>query len=365
MEFNARQIAAPKYWDEFEDLSLDLFREIWGDPTAQKNGRRGQAQHGTDIWGTPRSPGHTFHGVQCKGKEAILGAEVTEAELRREVDKAKNFQPKLEHWILATTASKDAKIEALAREIAAEHQRLGLFSVQVLGWEDLQSLISNYPTVMEKYYPDQAPIRHRIDAQLSTQNLQLNSIQSDVGILLARLQPEDSASHPVDREDIAIQAQIDQARDLLRDHQPKTALKILDRVTESSWDQATLRARFRLISNRASALLQLWETESAASLFIEATDYAPDDPKAKLNAALGHLLQDQFETARTIADALLRDDPANSDAAGIRIIAAFDEQAVRDPLSIVPPENHSVGNVLLAAPDGIVTAAMQPRLWRN
>jgi hypothetical protein len=123
MEFNARQIAEPKYWEEFEDLCLDLFREIWGDPTAQKNGRRGQAQHGTDIWGTPRSPGDKLHGVQCKVKDAVLGAEVTEAELRSEVHKAKNFTPKLAHWILATTAPKDAKIESVAREITAEHQR--------------------------------------------------------------------------------------------------------------------------------------------------------------------------------------------------------------------------------------------------
>jgi cellulose synthase operon protein C len=356
MEFHARQIAAPKYWEEFEDLCLDLFRLILADPTAQKNGRRGQPQHGTDIWGTPRYQGDELHGVQCKGKDAGLGAEVTETELRNEVDKAKNFTPKLAHWILATTAPKDAKIEALARDITAEHQRSGLFAVQVLGWEDLQSLISNHDTVMEKYYPDQAPTRHRIEAHLGqlveqgdTRDLQFQSIQSGLDILLARLPTELSASAPVDREDIGIQAQIDQARDLLRDAQPKTALKILDRVTESSWDRATPRARFRLISNRASALLQLCETEAAASLFIEAIDYAPNDPKAKLNAALAHLLRDEWEAARAIANGLLADDPANADAAGLRIIAAFDEPDIQDPLSLVQPANHSAGNVLLAA----------------
>lgn len=51
MEFHARQIAAPKYWQEFEDLCLDLFRRVWRHPTAQKNGRRGQLQNGTDISG--------------------------------------------------------------------------------------------------------------------------------------------------------------------------------------------------------------------------------------------------------------------------------------------------------------------------
>jgi hypothetical protein len=49
MEFHARQIARPGYWEEFEDLCLDLFRAVWNDPTSQKNGRRGQPQHGTVV----------------------------------------------------------------------------------------------------------------------------------------------------------------------------------------------------------------------------------------------------------------------------------------------------------------------------
>src|SRR3546814_9052208 len=40
---------------EFEDQCFLLFQAHWGDPNAQKNGRNGQTQHGTDIYGQPKS----------------------------------------------------------------------------------------------------------------------------------------------------------------------------------------------------------------------------------------------------------------------------------------------------------------------
>src|ERR1700693_6328627 len=91
----------PKYWEEFEDLCLDLFRRVWRHPTAQKNGRRGQLQHGTDIWGQPSDAGGKTHGIQCKGKGSCYGASVSENELRDELEKAKTFSTPLAHWVLA------------------------------------------------------------------------------------------------------------------------------------------------------------------------------------------------------------------------------------------------------------------------
>ena len=39
----------------FESLCLDLWKEIWQDPGAQPNGRRGQRQDGVD-WPSSSSP---------------------------------------------------------------------------------------------------------------------------------------------------------------------------------------------------------------------------------------------------------------------------------------------------------------------
>lgn len=121
---------------------------------AQKNGRKGQRQHGTDIWGRPKNAQGAVYGVQCKGKDRLFGAPVTAKELRDEVTKAREFSPPLSDWTLVTTAPKDAGIELAARQITAEHQQNGLFLVHVFGWEDLQSLISRCDNVIEKYYPD-------------------------------------------------------------------------------------------------------------------------------------------------------------------------------------------------------------------
>ncbi len=154
MEFNELQIPPPKYWQQFEDLCLGLFRNIWGDQTAQKNGRTGQPQNGTDIWGNESG---SFVGVQCKGKDVGLGSTLAEQELRSEIEKAKSFNPSLATWTLATTAPKDARIEEVARQITIEHRTTGLFEVRVLGWEDITSLMSQYPEVIEQFYPDLAP----------------------------------------------------------------------------------------------------------------------------------------------------------------------------------------------------------------
>ena len=161
MKFDGAQILPPKYWQEFEDLCLDLYRSLWGDPTAQKNGRGGQPQHGTDIWGVPETS-EGYHGVQCKGKDARFGSALSLTELRDEVEKAKAFKPALLHWTLVTTAAKDGPVEELARVISSEHRQRGLFEVKVLGWDDLCSLIADRPALIEKYYPDQAPRVRRI-----------------------------------------------------------------------------------------------------------------------------------------------------------------------------------------------------------
>ncbi|MGO9171322.1 MAG: hypothetical protein ACLP7P_05075 [Rhodomicrobium sp.] len=146
MEFHSLQIPPPKNWQDFEALCLDIFRRVWRDRTAQRNGRLGQPQAGTDVFGRCDEQ---WHGVQCKGKDTLLGAEVTETELRDEIRKALSFKPSLEHWILATTAPKDAALEQMAREISDDHRARGLFTVQVMGWDDLVSLMDDQ--VVEKH----------------------------------------------------------------------------------------------------------------------------------------------------------------------------------------------------------------------
>src|SRR5262245_48581183 len=92
----------------FESLCLDVWKEIWNDPGAQKNGRSGQPQAGVDVFG--KQEGKQI-GVQCKQRDGLLRTELTIDELEQEVEKAKYFRPPLSTFIVATTGSRDARVQ--------------------------------------------------------------------------------------------------------------------------------------------------------------------------------------------------------------------------------------------------------------
>lgn len=154
MQFRAKQIAAPKEWGTFEDLCHALFKRVWLDPLAQKNGRRGQAQTGVDVFGSPSGESKIYWGVQCKGKDSSYGGKAEWAEILAEIAKAEKFSPALERWIFATTAPVDAYLQKKARELSEERHSKGLFVVDVLGWEEIQALMANHPEVVNEFYPE-------------------------------------------------------------------------------------------------------------------------------------------------------------------------------------------------------------------
>jgi len=118
----------------FESLCLDLWREIWHDLSAQKNGRSGQPQAGVDVFGQHEGK---WAGVQCKQKDGLLWSKVTVKELEAEVKAAKQFNPPLAKFILATTGPRDAKVQKRAREFTEESKQQSLFNVVVWSWVDI------------------------------------------------------------------------------------------------------------------------------------------------------------------------------------------------------------------------------------
>ncbi len=118
----------------FESLCLDLWKTVWNDPGAQKNGRSGQAQAGVDVFGVQQG---RQMGVQCKQKDGLLRSEVTIRELEKEVTEALRFKPRLDTFILATSGPSDAKVQARARVISEEHRARGLFKVEVWSWSEI------------------------------------------------------------------------------------------------------------------------------------------------------------------------------------------------------------------------------------
>jgi len=141
----------------FESLCLDLCREIWGDPGAQKNGRSGQPQAGVDVFG--KADGIQV-GVQCKQKDGLLRAELRVRELEAEVAKARAFVPPLGLFIVATSGARDGKVQQRARELSEPG-----FEVRVWSWEDIwhdlyqrRELLAG---ILPVYWPMQAALRSR------------------------------------------------------------------------------------------------------------------------------------------------------------------------------------------------------------
>ena len=142
------QVSPPKDWQQFERNMRDLFQAHWKSPAAL-HGRTGQPQHGVDIYGQPDGNQH-YHGVQCKGHDGNLGAAVTERELKAEIHKATAFDPRLAHFILATTAPRDAKIQGLVRRLNGRKRKP--FTVDVLFWDDIVTLYDQHPDVYDRHY---------------------------------------------------------------------------------------------------------------------------------------------------------------------------------------------------------------------
>ncbi len=138
----------------FESFCLELWGEIWQDPSAQKNGRSGQSQAGVDVFGQLQG---TWVGVQCKQKDGLLWSKLTVEELEREVEAAKQFNPSLAEFILATTGPRDAKVQKRAREITEEHKHRGLFSVVVWSWEDIWDELYRREDLQKRIVPTYWP----------------------------------------------------------------------------------------------------------------------------------------------------------------------------------------------------------------
>jgi tetratricopeptide (TPR) repeat protein len=150
MDMSDLQIPPPVNEVKFEALCLALFRAEWADPLAQRNGRRGQEQAGVDIFGINHAQDGKQWGVQCKCKDARLGKTLSASEVDGELALADGFTPPLAHFIIATTAANDAKIQQHVRALNAARQ--GKFPVTVFSWEVLQDLLVKHPAVASQFY---------------------------------------------------------------------------------------------------------------------------------------------------------------------------------------------------------------------
>lgn len=146
-----KKIQRPENWQDFESLCRMLWGEIWGiEDKIKKNGRLGQPQAGVDVYGVPKGKTQ-YSGIQCKGKDDFLKNRLTKDEIDKEIVKAKTFLPKLETFIIATTAEKDVNIERYIREKDLESRLSGNFEILLFDWEDISDRIEVHGNTFNYY----------------------------------------------------------------------------------------------------------------------------------------------------------------------------------------------------------------------
>jgi tetratricopeptide (TPR) repeat protein len=295
------QLIPPSNWEEFENLCFQLFSKLWNDPYIQRNGRKGQSQNGVDIFGKCIDK---LTGLQCKGKQVYPQKQVTEKEIDEEVNKAKNFSPKLYSYVILTTAPRDSKIQEYVRIKSQENNQIGLFEIHVFFWEDITERIINYIELIKIFYPhlisqDTEKI-DRIDETTQKMNGDLNKLVNKLenypfipfaGDIIKELDFKDD---------------IDYSKQLLETYKPETAFDYLNKLKEKIWNKSSSKDKFRIITNMGSAKFNMNLFDEAAELFIQAYEYNQEDEKSLSNLALAYSIKNDIDKVNDIIDKVFK-----------------------------------------------------------
>lgn len=295
--------------DLFEDFCRDLWASIWNDPEAERNGRKGQSQCGVDVFGLPAGE-KQYEGVQAKAYALPL----TTAQIQHEIDEAKKFTPPLRKLIIACTASRDAPGQAYVRQINLDHRAGNLFSVTLLGWDDIKLLIQTHwaesrPDLIERYFEITTTSGILLAGVAEVAEKAVSRIAGNSASAVASM---NALPALINQEHY--HAELNYARSLINEAKPQQALTYLSSCWDRIWSNANPAVRYRLLHYKGCANCQLERTEESGRFLIEALQYNPEDETAFAFAALGALmLGDNENAARYARQALIRN-PSNAKA---------------------------------------------------
>jgi len=345
MSYANTSFPKPKDWQVFEDQMRVLFTCVLNDPNTQKNGRQGQKQCGVDVYGY-RSPG-CLVGIQCKKK---LDKKVTDKELRAEIEKAKNFRPKINEFILVTTAARDVKIQETARIITSELNNTdNPIKVSVWGWDDVEEHAIKYSEAWKALDPTWTPFAETGFKDLRMQMEEYKNCIETSTKLMRPLLSEISKLHVnEDDECTPLHGQITTLQDLINDGYAKLAFEKLFKLKANEWTNASRTERFRILVGMASAKYKLGIQDEAGNLLLDAYNECPEHKNARKNQATGYLLINNYPEAAKLALSILEDNDKNAYAAGILIQALINDNTCDDPLKEIPQNLHDTEDVLIA-----------------
>ncbi len=144
------------------------------------------------------------------------------------------------------------------------------------------------------------------------------------------------------------QEQIDNARNLLKSHKPKTALELLENLKKRTWKDASDDLKFSILTNMAAAQFSLNNEEEAAKMLIKAFDFNREDERALSNRALAHLLLGETQYAAEYVKQILEKNPSNTDAYVILVGISAEEEPLDEVIAKVPEHLHDSPQIAYA-----------------
>jgi transcription elongation GreA/GreB family factor len=311
---NPYSINPPTSEDRFEELCLALMKRHWSRKGLERFGKRGERQFGVDILDTlGESP---LYAAQCKLKEQWKTLEPSEIET--EVNKAKTFPSKLDHYVILTSAKVSTAAQLTVQAINQQHRAAGLFTVEVYHWNRLTDLIRQYPEIEQEFFG-------------GLRSEEVAEVKSQLSYLVSMTESIASKSGTTE-----IDAMIDEARARINPKEAQIAIMLLNRVSQTKGGELSEWHRYRILTNLGAAHLMLGKATEAARYFLDATPLRPDDQLAVTNEVLAYHLLLQDEEARTKAALAVDRFPNCSRLRALWIQAAPLNQSYEELLSATP-----------------------------
>ncbi len=178
-------------------------------------------------------------------------------------------------------------------------------------------------------------------------------LKHTTGAILDEVRRINTANHDLIKTAIAKEhhAEIDNARNFLKRHDPKTSLELLEALKKRTWKDASDDLKFSILTNMAAAQFTLNNEQEAAELLHEAFKYDPENEKALSNRALAFLLQEKTDKAADYVKQTLKVNRKNTDAYVILVGISSEEEPLDEVIAKVPDSLHNSPQIAYAISD--------------
>jgi len=334
----AYTINPPESEVDFEKLCLALLKRHWSRQGLERFAKRGEEQFGVDIFDTlGESP---LYAAQCKLKEQWKSLEP--AEIREEIDKAKTFPSKLEHYAILTTGKISGAAQLTVQAINQEHRGAGLFTIELFAWDKITELIRQYSEIEQQFY-----------GGLQPQTVALVTSKLDCVVSLAEAAVSAGTRTEID-------SLIDEARAYITSNQSQIAVLLLNQIQRTRGCELSDWHRFRILTNLGAANLNLGNGAEAAKYFLNARQFSEDELAITNEVLAYHLLLNDEETRERSTRALERF-PASTRLRSLWIQAADPAKSYEHLLAETPTHMRKDAEVALALGRRALTARLIER----